>query len=92
MATYVCSVKLKDGEQPRTVGNEAWSIVYRWNLGGGRNKSENWWAGPSHFGKGYCAIYFNGDMSLQEVKAWRREFGEVLDLRQEAATASVGTY
>ena len=92
MAAYVCSVKLRDGETPRSVVNQAWDVVDEWEPGGKRGNSDNWWAGPSHFGKGYCAIYFDGDMSPQEIEAWQREFGEVLDLRQETATTSFGTY
>ena len=91
-ATYVCSVKLKVGGQPRNVGKEARVIAYRWDLGGGRNKSGNWWAAPSHFGKGYSAIYFNGEVSLEEVESWQREFGERLDLRRKGPVASVGTH
>lgn len=89
VAAYICSVWLKEeeGETPKDAMDQAWEIVDEWEPAGGRGARENWWAGPSHFGEGYCAIYFAGDMSLEEIKAWKREFQKVMDLRPEATGA-----
>ena len=73
-STYICDIFVADGTEPKDVKRRIDDlIVVIPLLGGGREKPENWWLGPS-VRTSCVGVYFNGEVSVEECEAWKVEF------------------